>query len=83
LDKKSYNEARKASTFTYNPEFSEKTNMKNFIKNVDKNFEDSHYSNKNFTGINIIETLLCIFEKVYKLFVGKFQECNCKDCTFK
>jgi len=63
LDKKSYNEARKASTFTYNPEFSEKTNMKNFIKNVDKNFEDSHYSNKNFTGINIIETLLEAIEK--------------------
>ena len=59
LDKKNY----KTSTFTDNPDFSEKTNMKNFIKNVDKNFEDSDYSNENFTGINIIETLLAAIEK--------------------
>jgi ATP-dependent 26S proteasome regulatory subunit len=59
LDKKNY----KTSTFTANPDFSEKTNMKNFIKNVDKKFEDSHYSNENFTGVNIIETLIAAIEK--------------------
>jgi ATP-dependent 26S proteasome regulatory subunit len=59
LDKKNY----KTSTFTDNPNFSEKTNMKNFIKNVDKNFEDSDYSNENFTGVNIIETLIAAIEK--------------------
>ena len=63
LDKKNYNEIRKKCTFSDNPEVSEKTNIKHFIKNVDKNFHDSDYTNKNFIGRNILDTLIAAIEK--------------------
>jgi len=63
LDKKNYNEIRKKCKFSDNPEVSEKTNIKHFIKNVDKNFHDSDYTNKNFIGRNILDTLIAAIEK--------------------
>ena len=59
LDKKNY----KTSTFSHNPNVSEKTNIKNFIKNIDKDFNDSQYTNPNFIGRNILDTLIAAIEK--------------------
>ena len=64
LDKKNYNEVKKNITFSNNPDLSEKTNIKNFIKKLDKNFHDSDYTNKNFIGRNIIDTLIAAIEKI-------------------
>ena len=69
LDKKNYkNKLKKTIKYPDNSDFSEKTNIKNFIKNVDKNFHDSNYSNKNFIGKNfigknVIDTLIESIEK--------------------
>jgi ATP-dependent 26S proteasome regulatory subunit len=60
LDKKNKD---KIPMFTDNPNISPKTNIKNFIKNVNKKFNDSDYKNQHFTGVNILETLIAAIEK--------------------
>jgi ATP-dependent 26S proteasome regulatory subunit len=52
----------KSCNFKPNPKESEKTNIKKFIKNVDYNFVNSNLENPNFTGLNIMDTLITAIE---------------------
>jgi ATP-dependent 26S proteasome regulatory subunit len=60
LDKKNQD---KIDLFKDNPKLSIKNNIKNFVKQIDKNFNDSDFKNPNFIGINVVETLLSAIEK--------------------
>jgi len=57
-----------------NPKESEKTNIKKFIKNVDYNFVNSNLENPNFTGLNIMDTLITAIES--KLDPNMYQNPN-------
>ena len=81
LDKKNYkNKLNKTIPFLDKTDGSEKTNIKNIIKNVDKNFHDSDYSNKNFIGLNILETLITAIDKRCELNVCKPNVCEPNVC---
>jgi SpoVK/Ycf46/Vps4 family AAA+-type ATPase len=67
----------KSSSFKPNPKVSEKTNINNFIKNVDYNFNNSNLENPNFTGMNIIDTLITAIES--KLDPNLYESPNSED----
>ena len=62
LDNKNKVKNKDKTICNKNPNLSEKTNIKNFIKSIDYNFDKSNFENPNFTGMTVLDTLISAIE---------------------